>query len=123
MRKIKLRLWDQNQETMLYAYEPTEQGKREYYPFCFGIGFSHYDKKDLIIEEWTGLVDKNDVEIYEGDIMKFAGIVESTEEIAWDDGCFVQKVKGNPEHKIVDKNTIRGEVIGNIHENEGLLND
>jgi|SRR5579864_7831831 len=72
--RIKMRIWDNANKCMLYAYEPDEQGKREYYPFAFGIGFSHWKKESLSEPMlFTGLHDKHGAEIWEGDILSWSG--------------------------------------------------
>jgi hypothetical protein len=68
---IELRIYDRSAGRMLYAYEPEEQGKRDYYPFEFGIGFSHWKKKDLSpIMLFTGLEDAYKTKIWEGDVLE-----------------------------------------------------
>lgn len=108
-RIIKFRAWDNSDKRMLAVVEPDEQGKREYYPFEIQIGFSHWRKEDIVLMQWTGLHDKNENEIYEGDVVKFHyffqslgenfGVVESEHEltgvIEWSGfGWGVSKIKG-----------------------------
>jgi len=69
-REIKFRAWDKSDKRMLSVIEPSEQGKREYYPFEVQIGFSHWNKEDIILMQWTGLKDKAGKEIYEGDLLR-----------------------------------------------------
>lgn len=117
-REIKFRAWD----NIL----------NEYFSWENSIKFNNY--RDLIednyngavsLEQYTGLKDKNGVEIYEGDIicqqMRF---VETNGVIFWQedkarfavnlDG-FITTVTKPQEHSY--------EVIGNIHENADLLEE
>ena len=58
------RAWDTKSERMIYSYEPTEQGKREFYPLAFDIGFSHWSQDDLVIMRGIGIKDVTGKEIF-----------------------------------------------------------
>lgn len=73
-----------------------------------------------IVEQYTGLKDKNGKEIYEGDIVRYVDDWDENGEIVYDDGGFevhwpieLERLEGD----IADMM----EIIGNIHENPELL--
>ena len=94
MSRFKFRRWDGN--AMRLVYTPREG--------------------DM---QFTGLFDKEGVEIYEGDLLSFGRDV--IEILWWDAGFHVQIVGHKlPMGKMFEIHQ-RGEVIGNIYESPGLL--
>lgn len=72
------------------------------------------------VMQFTGLLDKNDKEIYEGDIVDFAGL--KPVEIVWKDNGFKSSMHGSePIHLTQEGMSMFGEIIGNIYENPELL--
>ncbi len=105
MRKIKFRVWYRGNENIM-----------RYDGFCLNP-IQNSEEQNGVIMQFTGLLDKNGKEIYEGDIMKTeSGICE----VKWYDkgACFRWMFDGNSESPL---NYDDREVIGNIYENPELL--
>lgn len=78
--------------------------------------------EDIIVMQFTGLVDKNGVEIYEGDIVKChdhpTGLEDGIFEIYFFHGAFLCR---NSTILLRDWGTAWTEVIGNIYETPEIL--
>lgn len=131
MRQIKFRAWDKEFEGGTMTYSDERLHLEDF--FCYHEG------QDLM--QFTGLLDKNGKEIYEGDIVTaehYGKEVKHIYEVAWSEGCcsfnfYCQTDEncGNNGAPVsdfamgcgegdIDAETIK--VIGNIYENPELLN-
>ena len=118
MRALEFRAWWKDKKRFLDG--------DEWYMTCSGAKHLHcaimpYSDDDFIVEQYTGLKDKNGKKIYEGDIVRYAIRPSRTTVVEWWSG----------EEEYYPCCTTSGfalpysedgyEVIGNIHENKELL--
>lgn len=106
MREIKFRAWNSKYSSTVYDVFPTRE---------------KLDSDYLYYMQYTGLKDKNDVEIYEGDIVTIDD-PENLYVVEFQDGAFI------PVSEILEDcdesyNLQFYEVIGNIYENLELLDN
>lgn len=137
MREHKYRAWDNKDGIMLKHEELIDRScihdfLDEFIPVYEEL-IGKYSTNRIYMQ-WTGLSDKNGVDIYEGDIIKTdEGL---TVKIVWDKikyKCFGSVEKTYQGEKYIEKiefelsvgtndKRFGVEVIGNIFENEDLLN-
>lgn len=136
-KEIKFRAWDKQEKIMcevgilsyrgggcfLHGNSKTVaevQGDRMVsIPDCDNDGHFVYFQ-DLELMQYTGLLDKNGTEIYEGDIVKNNDAMWS---LYWSDGCYKMALDGlqkDNDHLFIEE-AQHSEVVGNNYENKDLL--
>ncbi len=117
-RIIKFRAWDKkNLEMRDWKWLSTAS---------YTMQFSLFEDENFVCQQFTGLLDKNGKEIYEGDLLKFSenyvsgAAILSTEVKAMNEVIVIEEVKW-VEQRWQPYRLHEGEVIGNLYENNELL--
>lgn len=123
-RKIKFRAWDK-EDKIIFNVARIDIADGSCYSHLFGSDiYDYWNNVELM--QYTGLKDKNGVEIYEGDIVRIdygdgllMGIMEF-HNFAW---CIKSKYKNdkNLYYPIFCEDIDLIEILGNIYENPELL--
>ena len=128
MRTIKFRAWDKKENRWLFGYK--EMGGFNLMGEIIMLGeFSSIPLeklKDVEIMQFTGLLDKNGKEIYEGDLIRYYlnftdASINEIRQCIWYHSGFGFKKPDEEDQSALYMQTNRLEVIGNIYSNPELL--
>lgn len=121
-REIKFREWETERKTMVI-------GEREDYDDSVSFRFEHEEGGERILMQYTGLKDKNGVEIFEGDIVYWESTIMNKNQwqgvVKFIGAGFCVQTSGNsrntPDWLYAATKDETLEIIGNIYENPELL--
>ena len=139
MRTIKFRVWDKKRKAFLLPYPTLDvkqiqmgedtriptfllggNGDLVLYSYTGGMSYPVYNKENYIIQQFTGLKDRNGKDIYEGDILDRGDMYAYHMVVEWKDGYWSPIVTSNSSGLVV-MTGIYMKIIGNIYENPELL--
>lgn len=118
-RKIAFRAWDTEEKVMRDA-DDTGDGRA----IPLNRQIAQLQERGFILLQFTGLLDKNGKEIYEGDIVRISKRVKMPQIVGYieDEACFgFVYDSGEPMRNINPSEIPLLEVIGNLYENPELL--
>ena len=123
MREIKFRAWNKDNDEMVYSFD---------YPYHWNIGDlglellesdgTDYVRQEAVFMQFTGLLDKNGTEIYEGDYVKCKwGHSDWNGTVEFIEGSFCSNPENPERYPSAISECDDVEIIGNIYEHPHLL--
>ena len=124
MRAIKFRGFNAKNKQWLYGFYLQNRGAHFVCPdeFAMGKSWDDYEVEPDSVGQFSTLYDKHKNEIYDGDVLKCYDI-KSLIEVRFVRGVFAFLWNGNLDDECVTQAPTHewAEVIGNIHDNPGLI--
>lgn len=115
---LKLRVWDKRRKRIVLVESINFKSGVIQEDTPYAVNRKLY-LDQVVLMQSTGLFDKNGVEIYEGDIVRY--FTNSNSVIEWKDGGFIIKRELDGAYEIIQNRIAQIEVIGNIYQNPELL--
>lgn len=116
--RFKFRVWDKKQRKYNKLFNAINRDGRLITGWVERLEFANLD--DFIIEQCTGLKDKNNQIFWEGDRVKCSkGVLEKIGTVVFENGCFWVSFDNEEGIAVLyQANKLKAEIIGNIHEKE-----
>lgn len=115
MREIKFRAWNEDKKEMAYV---SYMNFDNYELWLQNESGTWYSPRYYIqyIMQYIGLKDKNNKEIYEGDIVECI----RDGDVLWGELVVIEDIRDIP-RALYGSNLVSREVVGNIYENQDIL--
>lgn len=129
MREIKFRVWHKATELMdeVVTIDLHDEGIGVLYanPITQGEDIQRFDFDEIELMQYTGLKDKNGVEIFEGDVLYFEPYETHINDrvVEYIDGAYHGRLIRSGYSKLLAECLYETKVIGNIYKNPELLEE